>query len=140
MKATARKIHLVDKNNPSSKATKQVVWDDEAPYRFVKYFGEKHKRTHKKLKKNCVELCKERRLIYKEVHINKIKRKNYTIFTFRLRHHAKRYNEGKVFGTFFCRPRDDGRWQLKDGSHRYLTLVVNGHNRVRIAFDPENKV
>lgn len=133
-------VLVMPKQNKRQRVQPLIKWDDESPYEWIRYFGERNKKKLPELKVKCEKLIKERRLKYKTIHISRILRKNYKIHTVRLLHHAKRFNQGKSFGTFFCRPKRGGNWFLKDGNHRFMVLVINGVKRIRFAYDPKNRI
>jgi len=111
----------------------KINWNDEEVYKFLIYFGIRHKRE---------DICKAamKRLKFIEIDIKQVRRKNYTIYEDRLRQHSEQINAGLSVGTFFSRPEENNTFFLKDGNHRYLNLVMRGITKFRIAYDPLNKV
>jgi hypothetical protein len=114
-----------------------VVWDDKAPYRFLEEWSN-HSTEHEINAAGAAN-----RLEFLEVPVNDIIRKSYKLWPKRCRMWSLRYQKGKEIGTLFCRSvihKGKQKWFLKDGNHRFIAVIANGEETVRIAYDPENKI
>lgn len=112
-----------------------VTWDDKAPYSFLEEWS-----CHSSRHEINASAASER-LQFKYVEINEILRKSYKLWPKRILMYSRRYQQGKSIGTLFCRAviyKGKKKWFLKDGNHRFLAVIANGEESVRIAFDPEN--
>lgn len=114
-----------------------VIWDDKAPYNFLVEYGN-HSRQHELI---CAAAAD--RLLFLVVPVNDIIRKSYKLHPKRIKMWNLRYQAHKEIGTLFVRPQikhGKQKWFLKDGNHRFIALIANGEEEVRIAYDPENRV
>lgn len=114
-----------------------VVWDDKAPYEFLKEWAN-HSSEHE-----INASAAANRLEFIEVNVNDIIRKSYKIYPKRILMYSRRYQQVKEIGTLFCRSvikKGKQKWFLKDGNHRFLAVIANGEETVRIAYDSKNKI
>lgn len=114
-----------------------IFWDDKAPYEFLKDYG-LHSTQHEIICAAAVD-----RLQFIVVHVQDIIRKSYKLYPKRIKMWNLYYQQGKEIGTLFCRPRmkrGKQKWFLKDGNHRFIAVIANGEEYVRIAYDPRNEI
>jgi hypothetical protein len=114
-----------------------VTWNDKEPYKFLEEWS-CHSQKHE-----INAAAASRRLEFKEVNVNDIIRKSYKLWPKRILMYSRRYQQGREIGTLFCRSiiyKGKQKWFLKDGNHRFLAVIANGEEIVRIAYDPQNKI
>ena len=114
-----------------------IFWDDNAPYKFLEEYSN-HSRKHEI---ECAAAAS--RLQFKNVPVNDIIRKSYKLYPSRIKMWNIRYQQHKDIGTLFARPKIKNgkrKWFLKDGNHRFIAVIANGEEVVRIAWDPLNKI
>ena len=114
-----------------------VIWDDTAVYNFLEEYGN-HSRT---LEIKCSKASE--RIQFLDVPVNEIIRKSYKLYPKRIKMWNLKYQAGKQIGTLFCRPvikNNKRKWFLKDGNHRFIAVIANGEEVVRIGYDPENRI
>ena len=116
----------------------KIKWDDNAPYEFLMRFGVRH--AEKGRMKDAVGAI--RRLRFTEVDIDQvyIREPPYKIFVNGIKYYAKRLKEGKSIGTFYARHLENGKWQFKDGNHRFYVLASHEVKKFRVAYDPEEAI
>lgn len=114
-----------------------IFWDDTAPYKFLEEWSI-HSRQHE-----INSAAAASRLQFLNVDVNDIIRKSYKLHPKRVKMWNLRYQAHKDIGTLFCRPKivkGKRKWFLKDGNHRFIALIANGEETMRIAYDPENRI
>ena len=114
-----------------------VNWNDDEVKKFLDEWS-CHSQKHEMQASAALD-----RLEFKEVEVNDILRKSYRLWPKRILMYSRRYQQGKDIGTLFCRAviyKGKKKWFLKDGNHRYIAVIANGEEKVRIAYDPKNKI